>query len=123
MVSVDELADVIAQELANYGDVAADDVKEAVRKAGETVKKDINDSAPVRTGKYAKSWKTKVTSEDSQGMVVTVYSPTRYMLAHLLEHGHAKRGGGRTRAIPHIAPAEVHGEKQLLQDLGQALGG
>ena len=121
-VLVDELADAIAQELANYGEVAADDVKEAVRKAGETVKKDINDSAPVRTGKYAKSWKTKITSEDSQGMIVTVYSPTRYMLAHLLEHGHAKRGGGRTRAIPHIAPAEEHGEKQLLQDLGQALG-
>ena len=54
-------------------------------------------------------------------MQVTVYSPSRYMLANRLEHGHAKRGGGRVRAIPHIAPAEENGAEQLEQDILRSL--
>ena len=87
------------------------------------VRKDINTSAPVLSGRYAKSWQVKTTKETSQSLEVTVYSPSRYMLAHLLEHGHAKRGGGRVRAIPHIAPAEAHGEEDLLRDIENALKG
>ena len=122
-VSVDEMASAIAEELEKYNDLAADELKKAVKKAGRTAKSDINKSAPVRTGKYAKSWKTKVTAEDSQRIQVTVYSPSRYMIAHLLENGHAKRGGGRVRAIPHIKPAEEHAEEVLLKDIEKALGG
>ena len=43
------------------------------------------------------------------------------MLAHLLEHGHAKRGGGRTRAIPHILPAQEAAEEQLMNDIERGL--
>jgi hypothetical protein len=122
-VSIDQLSSAIMEGLNEYADLAADSVKKAVKKAGDTVKQDLNSSAPVRTGKYARSWRTKTTKETSQSLEVTVYSPTRYMLAHLLEHGHAKRNGGRVRAIPHIAPAEEHGEEELLQDIENALKG
>ena len=122
-ISIDQLSDAIMDGLNEYSDLAASSVKKAVKKAGNTVKQDINASAPVRTGKYAKSWRTKTTKETSQSLEVTVYSPIRYMLAHLLEHGHAKRGGGMVRAIPHIAPAEEHGEEELLQDIENALKG
>lgn len=122
-VSVDQLAAAIEKELSNYKELASDELKKAVKKAGRTTKNDINESAPVLTGRYAKSWKTKVTAEDYASIEVTVHSPTRYMLAHLLEHGHAKRGGGRVRAIPHIAPAEEHATTQLLQDIEKALKG
>ena len=62
-----------------------------------------------------------VIKETSTSLAVTVYSPSRYMLAHLLEHGHAKRNGGRTRAIPHIAPAEEAGVEQLEREIERGL--
>jgi hypothetical protein len=122
-VKIDEMASAIQECLDEYKEMATDEMKKAIKKAGKTVKEDINGSAPVLTGKYAKSWASRVTAEDSVSLEVTVYSPSRYMLAHLLENGHAKRGGGRVRAIPHIKPAEDHGMEQLENDLERALRG
>jgi hypothetical protein len=63
----------------------------------------------------------KTTDESATKLEITVYSPRRYMLAHLLENGHAKRGGGRVRAIPHIAPAEQAGIQELEERIERAL--
>ncbi|MCI7622920.1 MAG: HK97 gp10 family phage protein [Clostridiales bacterium] len=71
-----------------YNDLAADTVKKAVKAAGTTVRNEIRRNAPEQTGRYAKSWTSKTTAESATSMQVTVYSPSRYMLAHLLEHGH-----------------------------------
>ena len=120
-VSIDGLADAVMQEMEEYNKLAADTMKKAVDRAGKTVRDQIKGSTPVRTGKYAKSWTTRKTKESSTVLEVTVYSPSRYMLAHLLEHGHAKRNGGRVRAIPHIAPAEAAGEEQLTQEIMRGL--
>ncbi len=122
-VSVDLLADAIMEGLDEYAELAAEEVKTAVRKAGKTVREQISQTAPERTGAYAKSWAVKKTKESSQSLEVTVHSKNRYQIAHLLEHGHAKRGGGRVSAIPHIAPAEQAGEKQLLSDIEKSLKG
>ena len=121
-VTVDGMVVAIMEGLQEYADLATDELKSAVKKAGTTVKKDIQANAPVKTGRYAKSWTTKTTKETSSSLEVTVYSPTKYQLAHLLEFGHAKRGGGHTKAQAHIAPAEEAGEKQLEQDIERALG-
>lgn len=122
-VSIDQMADAIEKELEEYKDLTTLEVKTAVKDAGNTVKKEISANAPVKSGRYAKSWRTKTTAETSTKLEVTVYSPSRYMLAHLLEHGHAKRGGGRVRAIPHIAPAEQAGEEKLMADIERAIKG
>lgn len=120
-IQIDELADAVNEQMEEYSKLSATVVKTAVTKAGNSVKKDIGANAPRQTGKYAKSWRTKKTKETSTELEVTVYSPTRYMLAHLLEHGHAKRNGGRVRAIPHIAPAEEAAEAELLRDIERGL--
>ncbi len=120
-VSIDQLVDAVNEQLQEYNKLSAEGVKTAVTKAGNAVKNDIGANAPRKSGRYAKSWRTKKTKETSTELQVTVYSPTRYMLAHLLEHGHAKRGGGRVRAIPHIAPAEEAAEETLRKDIERGL--
>ena len=122
-VSIDQMASAIMEGLQDYADLATDDLKAAVKKAGTTVRKQIQTTAPSDTGKYAKSWSVKNTKETSNSLEVTVYSKNRYQLAHLLEYGHAKRGGGRTKAQPHIAPVEETAISQLERDIKRSLGG
>ncbi|MBO5638758.1 MAG: HK97 gp10 family phage protein [Oscillospiraceae bacterium] len=119
-VPIGQMAEKISDMLQEYADLAADEMKSAVKKAGETTKKDIRNTAP-GSGKYAKSWRSKTTKESASSLQVTVYSPSRYRIAHLLEHGHAKRGGGRVEGRPHIAPAEQHAEEELVRDISKAL--
>ena len=122
-VTVDNLATEIMKGLTEYKNLATADMKMAVRKAGKSVKKDIQANAPKKTGAYSKSWTVKTTKETSESLELTVHSPKKYQLAHLLEKGHAKRGGGRTKAIPHIAPAEEKAVKDLEADIKRVLGG
>ena len=122
-VKIDGLAEAVMKELTEYADLATVDMKAAVKKASNTVKKQIQSTAPKDTGAYSKSWSVKNTKETSKSLEVTVYSRNRYQLAHLLEHGHVKRGGGRVPAQPHIASAEERGNEQLVNTIKQKLGG
>lgn len=122
-VTIDQMASVIMEGLQDYADLATDDLKAAVKKAGTTVRKQIQATAPSDTGKYAKSWSVKKTKETSNSLELTVHSKNRYQLAHLLEHGHAKRGGGRVAARPHIAQAEENAIETLETEIARALGG
>ena len=121
--TIDNLAKTIMEGLQEYADVASEDVKTAVRKAGKNVKAEISANAPKRTGAYAKSWAVKTEKETAHSLEVVVHSKNRYQIAHLLEHGHAKRGGGRVAGIPHIAPAEEKAVKQLEENIMKKLGG
>ena len=118
---IDQMSHVIMEGLQEYADLATEDMKAAVKKAGNKAKSDVQAGAPVMTGKYKKSWAVKTTKENANAMEVTVHSRNRYQLAHLLEFGHAKRGGGRTRAFPHIAPAEAAAAELLEKEVEKAL--
>lgn len=116
MSSVDDLANLVMDGLREYSELADTAMKKAVRKTAASVRKEISENAPKRTGDYAKSWATKKVTENSHKLEITVHSKNRYQLAHLLEHGHAKRNGGRVNGKPHIAPAEENGA-DLLESL------
>ena len=119
--SVGNLAAEVMKQLNDYAELTTEGMKKAVNDAGKTVRKEIQAGAPVKSGKYKKSWTVKKTDESSTKLEVTVHSRDRYQLAHLLEHGHAKRNGGRTKAIPHIAPAEELGVEQLERDIERCI--
>ena len=113
MTSIDNLAEEVTKGLQEYSELADDEMKKAVRKTATSVKKEISANAPHDTGTYAKSWTSSKVKETSHNLQMTVHSRNRYRLAHLLEKGHAKRGGGRVQGRPHIAPAEKNGEELL----------
>ena len=119
--TVSQMATVIMEGLQEYADLSTEELKKAVRKAGNQAKNDVQANAPVKTGAYKKSWATKVTKETSNAMEIVVYSKNRYQLAHLLEFGHALRQGGRTRALAHIAPAEAKAAETLEREVEKAL--
>ena len=120
-VTVDQMADAVMEGLLEYAELATDVMKDCVKKAGNTVKKETQANAPVRSKRYQKSWAVKKQKESSNALEVVVHSRDRYQLTHLLEKGHTKRGGGRVRAIPHIAPAEEKGIRELEEGIKRGL--
>ena len=122
-ISISQLSAAVMEAVREYADTATEEVKQAVPETGDTVRDEIRRNAPKDTGRYARSWTVNKTKETSQSLTVTVHSKDHYQLAHLLEFGHAKRGGGRVAAQPHIAQAEEHGIEQLEEKLRKALEG
>ena len=120
-VKVDDLADAIADALAEYSDELAEDLKEAVTETAKECVSEIKSKAPVESGEYKKGWKAKTVFEDKGNIRVMVYNAKKPQITHLLEHGHAKVGGGRVSGHPHIKPAELNAEKNLTKRVEEAL--
>ena len=117
----DQLASEVMKGLEEYKDLAVDVMKKEIQNTGKIVKQQISQTAPKKSGRDAKSWAVKKVKETSNSLDVVVHSKDRYQLTHLLENGHAKRGGGRVRAIPHIGPAEETGIRELEERIERAL--
>lgn len=120
-IKPDQLAKEVMEGLEEYVGLAVDVMKKEIQATGKSVKEQISQTAPRKSGRYAKSWAVKKVKETSNSLDVVVHSRNRYMLTHLLENGHAKRGGGRVCAIPHIGPAEEQGIQELEERIERAL--
>lgn len=122
-VKIESLSSEVMKELEKYADVTKEKVKAAVKNAGKIALDEIKSTAPSDTCKYKKSWAIKVIDETSSGMTLVVYSRNKYQLTHLLEFGHAKRGGGRVSARPHIAAAEEKAIEAFEKGIEEAILG
>lgn len=105
-ISIDGLAEAIVRNLQEYTDEVTAGIKKAEDITAKECRENLKEDSPVgATGKYKKGWKTTVAYESTTEKRTVIHN-REYRLTHLLENGHAKRNGGRTRAFPHIKKNE-----------------
>lgn len=111
----------IAQILEDYGKEVKEVVNESIEAEAPKIVKELKKTSPKDRGEYAKGWKKKVDKDRLDGIAITVYNEKHYRLTHLLEKGHALRGGGRTSPQPHIAPAQEKAEQDIIKEITEKL--
>ena len=120
-ISIDKLAAEIAKGLADYSQEVVEKVNVSSEKVGKAAVKQLKETSPKDKGKYAKSWRVKTDPQVGQPNSLTIHNKDHYYLTHLLEHGHAKKGGGRVEGKPHIRPAEEMVIQDFMREVEEAI--
>ena len=126
-VTAETLADAVMEIMEDYrADVTAslrDVVHDVARKGAQAIRNDANQKfkdVKLPRGRYSTGW----TVADADGRLDArsyIYNSKYPGLPHLLEYGHANRGGGRTEGRPHIGPVEDQLEPLILNGLEKKL--
>lgn len=120
-VSIDQLASEIAKGLSEYNHDVIERVNISSAKISKEAVKLLKEKSPKKYGDYAKGWRQKEDKYNGQPNTHTVYNATNYQLTHLLENGHAKAGGGRVEAIPHVKPVEEKVIEEFITEVEEAI--
>lgn len=115
----------IKKILDDYAKGILTDMETVVKKIGTKAVSSVKANARASfggSGKYAGGW-TKQVDKTRLGITVTVYNKAVPGLAHLLENGHAKVGGGRVAGRPHIAPVEQEIVKEFEEKIEDVISG
>ena len=115
-----DLSKEIKDILEEYGEEVSDAMKEIVPKVAKDAVKKLRSNSPKNTGVYARGW-TQRTEKGNLTISSTVYNSKKPGLPHLLEYGHAKRNGGRTRPEEHIKPVEEWVQEETVRKIEEEL--
>lgn len=105
-IGIDDLTDAILQNMRDYNAEVVEKTNEIIENVSKSSLKELKNSSPKNTGEYAKGWRAEKHYNKDGILDIELRNKTHYQLTHLLEKGHAKIGGGRVDAVPHIAPVE-----------------
>lgn len=94
-------------------------VWEALREEGDATAEDAKGRCPKRTGKLASTIKVEE-GKDAMQVFVTAGSKKR-PYAHLVEFGHAKKGGGMVEGKPYMTPAGQAARPRVTRRLEEIL--
>jgi hypothetical protein len=109
----------VMDALKEYNEQVNNAMKEVLPGVAKEAAKMVQGASP-GSGRYASGWRAKV-MPSTLGIEAVVYNGKTPGLPHLLEKGHAKRGGGRVGAIVHITPVEQWVKAEAVQKLGEVL--
>lgn len=107
-INIDSLDDAIKRELTIFSKEVTENLKNEAKSHIRELVKETKKTAPVgnRQKHYRDNITSKKTREDINGASYTWYvKGSDYRLSHLLEKGHATRGGGRVEGTHFIAKA------------------
>lgn len=118
---VDKLAEAVEKALQEYAEDVTQSTKELVRNVAKKGAQSVKQSSAgtYGSGQYSRGW-TSTVEETRLGATGIIYNKTPG-LPHLLENGHAKRGGGRVSGRPHIGPVEEELVKDFPKELEERL--
>ena len=114
---IDKLSAAISDVLEQYGDELQENIAEAVKTVSKKGAQAVKASAQQTfggSGEYARGWTSRAETGrvSAQGIIYNKDVPG---LPHLLENGHAKRGGGRVPGRAHIKPVEDEVVKEFIK--------
>lgn len=116
MNEINELNAEILRQVRTYTEEVKQKIEVAAKETANDLAKSLKKVEIKKTGDYRKGWRVK-----KKGKLYVVHNATDYQLTHLLEHGHAKIGGGRVAAKIHIAPAEEIAIHDFLEKVEDAI--
>ena len=122
-IGPEEFSKALEQLLEDYAEVTEEAVMHGLIQTADECVDDLKSANPPGSGHY-RSWKrynggwsrTKLSANKKKGFTTIIHNKY-YQLTHLLENGHALKGGGRAAAFEHIAPAERKAQEKLSQNI------
>lgn len=125
MIKPDQLTSEITKQLSGYADQLKADLDDVFETMATTALNEIrtaSQNAGFNDRRYSKGWAKIVQLNKVTGIYhATIHNRKYYRLTHLLEKGHAKTNGGRTRAFPHIAPTQDKIDRLLVEEIEKAI--
>lgn len=105
-VQATELGAAIESALTIYGQAVNDEIERVTKESMDEIVAKTRATAPIgHRGKFKKQIASKKLPHPRGSKYVWYVKAPDYRLTHLVVHGHAKRGGGRTRGNPFLANA------------------